>query len=172
MRAKFKQKIDEILLLLATSRDSIRPALALAQGNEPAPESRTTAEQAYNQPQEFARQSSMQTGRAHAEVEQYQGWMRAASYAASYGQALATDWLSMLLLGGGGVGLAGGLAAKGMQVYKSVKRAAEDAIAFGDDALKATKEPEIKAVLEKHKERQEKHGTRGIIKQIKAKVTT
>jgi hypothetical protein len=174
MRQQQRQLIEEILLLLAASRDSIRPALALSQGNEPAPETRTTAELAYQQPKEFARQSAIQTGRAHAEVEGYLSYVRAAAFIAQYGQQLATDWLSLLLLGTGGVGLAGGALAKGIQAFNSVKRAAKDAVEFGNDALAATKPDEIKKVLDKHKIIQESNGTRNTIKKLgaHASVTT
>lgn len=168
MQQAVKQAIDDACQLLTASREAIAPAIALTQGNEPAPESRTTVEQAYSHTASFVRAAAIQTGRAHIETEGYLSYVRFASMAANWGQALATDWLSMLLLGGGGLGLGGGLIAKGITAYRSVKKAASDAVAFGNDMYAANTEDEAQAVIKKHKQHQKDNGTNEMIKQLGA----
>lgn len=168
LQATVKQALDDACLLLATSRDAIRPALALSQGTDPAPESRTSAELAYGKPQEFARQAAIQTGRAHAEVDHWVATVRGGEIILQYSKALSGDLLSQLLLLLGGGGLAGGVGVKLFTVYRSIKQATKDAVSFGNDALNSDTPEQKAATIEKHKALQANNKTRDFIKSLGA----
>lgn len=171
IQAEVKAAMDQVCALLASSRTSLRPALALTAGNEPPPTVDTTVEDAVERPQPFITKAAMQAGRASAEVEQIGWWLSVASVAMLWGQSVGGGLLSQLLLvAGGGTGIAA-LVAKGVQMFrelKTAKAATVDAVAFGNDAARAMTPEELKSVVDAHERRQSINGTKAVIQKAGA----
>ena len=166
-----KQALDQVCQLMTSARESIQPALIVTAGNEPPPVVDTTVQEAIERPAEFTRKAAKQVGRALVEVERVGWWLQVGAVALAFGQAAAGDWLSVLLLAlGGGTGAAA-LAAKGVQVFRRLKAATTDAVAFGNDMAQATTDDDARAVIKHHKVRQEHNGTRKVIQQAGARST-
>ncbi len=163
VQAAVRSALDDAVLLLTSARESIRPALRLTAGSEPAPESPTSAQAALEHPREFVRRAAVQAGRAEIEVEGYLAWARVGSMALEWGKVAAGDLLSqLLLLTGGGAGAAA-LLAKGVQIYRKgreLQAATIDAVAFGNDMAKAETDKQAADVITAHKARQDRNGTR------------
>ncbi len=172
IHAAITAALDDVVLLMTSSRESLRPALALTAGDEPAPESRTTVRLAVEHPQEFARVAAVQTGRAHAEVDDYLRWVSFASFAAQWAAAAGGSLASQLLMGGGAAGLLTSLAAlwKTARTARSqiqvLKRTVVDAVTHGEEMEEAETEDDVKAVKKRSVDRQVANGTRPVIKQI------
>ncbi len=174
IHAAITAALDDVNVLITSSRQSLRPALALTAGNEAPPETRTTSTMAAEHPQEFARQAAVQSGRAHVEVESYLRWAGIGEIALQWGQAAAGSLVSQLLLGGGGAGLLAGLAGlwktartAGAQV-QTLKRAVVDAVAHGEEMEQAETEDDVRAVKDRSAKRQIVSGTRAVISQALA----
>ena len=168
LQAAVKKALDDACQLLTSARESMRPALALTAGNEPAPETRTTTDLAVTKPADFIRQAATQKGRADIEVEDYLSYLKVGEILIKYGQAIGGDIMTQLLLLLGGGGATTALLAKGVTAYRSVKKAAQDSIAFGNDMAKANTDDDALAVIDKHKALQKANGTNGIIKKLGA----
>ncbi len=163
-----------MVALLTSGRQSMRPALRLTAGNEPAPEPRTTTQDAVERPRAFVRLAAVQAGRAEAEVEGYLGWANVGALVLDFGKAVAGDLLAQVLLAlGGGTGAAA-LLGKGVQVWRKAKElqaATTDAVAFGNDMANAQTNDQAAAVVKLHKARQARNGTRKAIQAAGAAVS-
>ena len=103
------------------------------------------------------------------------------AFALKWGQAIAGDLVSQLLLAlGGGTGVAA-VVAKGVQVYRTLgklrtegqelRTAVGDAVAFGNDMADAETNKQAAAVVTAHKKRQSRNGTRKVIQAAGAAVS-
>lgn len=182
LQAKVKEAIEQVCQLLTSAQASMQPALVLTAGNEPPPQVETTVEEAVERPAQFIAKASQQVGRAQVEVERIGWWLSVGAVAMQFGEAIAGDLMSQLLLllgGGTGAGAAGlavlrlwqngkKLAAEAIQA----KRAVADAVQFGNEA--ADVPPDDAAaradLVRRHKERQRLNGTQDLIKQAGAAV--
>lgn len=174
LQTEVRAALDQAVALLTSCRTSIRPALALTANGEPPPPVDTTVEEAVARPQVFISKAAMQTGRAAVEVERIGWWLSVGVVVLQFGQAVAGDMLSqILLLVGGSTGTAAVLA-KGIQLWRTAKQATQeakglqvavaDAVAFGNDMSQADSDTQAAAVITAHRTRQERNGTRKAIK--------
>lgn len=176
VQAEVKTAMDQVCQLLASGRASIRPALTLTAGNEPPPTVDTTVEEAVSRPQEFIRKASAQVGRAEVEVERIGGWLATGAFVLKWGEAIAGDLMSQLLLllgGSTGAGAAGLAVFRLWRQAKVAKQAVEDAVSFGNEAASVDpKDSQAKSdLVKRHKARQKNHGTRSLIDSVGAAVT-
>lgn len=166
LQSEVRASLDQVVALLTSCRTSLRPALALTANGEPPPPVDTTVEEAVARPQAFISKAAVQTGRAAVEVERIGWWLSVGTIVLQFGQAIGGDLLSQLLLvAGGGTGAAA-LLAKGVQVYRKARElqaATVDAVAFGNDMAKAETNEQAAAVVDAHRKRQDRNGTRKAI---------
>ena len=161
-----KDKWDSMTLLVGQIRDSIAPAARYLSGGQALQVDTTTEEAVLNTPQ-FVKKATKQAVRAQVEVDAVGYWLQLGS--GLLNTVMEGGWLNgmtMLLTGGGGVGLMLAGWAKTYLTTKLQAKALKDKAEEADDLADAPDDAAVVKVRAKHAHKQAVNGTAGVIAKV------